>query len=159
MYGRKYNCIETGTFVVTVKEAGKDNGFLATAIMELPDGSGRLCVAINKDNYSFDAVKNAGEFNVCVLDESATAVPFKHFGKNSGKDINKFETCEVEFRTTNGVLYLPKFINTVLSVKLEEIVDLGNTALFIGAVTEEKKCSDVPSATHRFYMENIKPNM
>lgn len=156
MYGRKYDCVETGTFVVTLKADGIDNGFLATAVMELPDGSGRLCVAVNKDNHSYEALKETGIFNVCVLDETATMVPFRHFGKNSGRDMNKFETCVQEFRTKNGLLYLPKFTNTVLSVETEKTVDLGDTVLFIGPVTEMIKRSDVPSATHRFYLENIK---
>lgn len=156
MYGRKYNCVETGTFVVTVKDAQGDTGFLATAIMELPDGSGRLCVSVNKDNHSFDIMKNAESFNVCVLDETATDVPFKHFGKLSGRDINKFETCREEMRSKNGVIYLPKFINTVLSVKTEETVDLGDTVLFIGAVTEEISRSDKPSLSHSSFLKNIK---
>ena len=45
----------------------------------------------------------------------------------------------------------------VLSVDVNNTVDVGTHTIFIGEVTEEKILSDVPSASYQYYFDHIKP--
>ena len=97
------------------------------------------------------------KFNLCPLSEEATMKPFQHFGFQSGRDVNKFAECQQELRTENGLLYLPKFINSVISCVVTKSIDLGTHTMFIACVMEAKVLTDSPSITYAYYQSNIKP--
>ena len=79
---------------------------------------------------------------------------FQHFGMQSGKDVNKF--AGKVSRTENGIAYVEGAGNAVLSVDVNNTVDVGTHTIFIGEVTEEKILSDVPSASYQYYFDHIK---
>ena len=45
----------------------------------------------------------------------------------------------------------------MVSVKVNQTLDLGSHLLFVGEVTEEQVLSDVPSVTYQYYFDHIKP--
>ena len=83
--------------------------------------------------------------------------PFQHFGFQSGRDVDKFAGCEQELRTENGLLYLPKFINAVISCVVTKSIDLGSHTMFIAMPLEARVLSDSPSITYAYYQQHIKP--
>ena len=97
------------------------------------------------------------KFNLCPLSEKATMKPFQHFGFQSGKTVDKFAESEVELRTDNGLRYLPKYINSVISCVVTKSIDLGTHTLFIARVMEAKVLTDSPSITYAYYQQYIKP--
>lgn len=82
---------------------------------------------------------------------------FEHFGFQSGASCNKFETCEQENRSQNGLLYIPKFTNAWMSGRVLSTIDLGTHTLFIAEVSQARVLSDVPSLTYDYYQQHIKP--
>jgi rubredoxin len=83
--------------------------------------------------------------------------PFQHFGFQSGKTVDKFAECETELRTENGLRYLPKFINSVISCVVTKSIDLGTHTMFIAMPMEARVLSDSPSITYAYYQQHIKP--
>ena len=83
--------------------------------------------------------------------------PFEHFGFQSGRDVNKFEHCEVELRSENGLLYLPKYINACFQCVVTKSIDLGTHTMFIAMVMDAKVLSNSPSITYAYYQQYIKP--
>ena len=57
----------------------------------------------------------------------------------------------------NGLRYLDEVANTLLSAKVEQVIDCGTHVLFIAEVTETKKLNTVPSMTYSYYHANVKP--
>ena len=84
--------------------------------------------------------------------------PFRHFGFQSGRDVDKFADCQQELRTPNGLLYLPKFINSVISCVVTKSIDLGSHTMFVAMVQEARLLSESPSITYAYYQQHIKPN-
>ena len=60
-------------------------------------------------------------------------------------------------KNRNGLPYLPKYINAVISLSVENYVDLGSHGLFICSVTDAKVISDEESMTYAYYHKNVKP--
>jgi len=75
----------------------------------------------------------------------------------SGRDTQKFDSCETENRTENGLLYLPKFINAVMSGEVIETIDCDTHTIFLAEVTESFVCSDAKSMSYSYYFDHVKP--
>ena len=63
------------------------------------------------------------------------------------------ESCK---RSANGVMYITQGVNSYISCKVKDTVDLGTHALFICEVTDGEIINDVPSATYAYYHQHIK---
>ena len=68
-----------GLFVLTAKEADKDNGCIINTAIQAASEPNQLSICVNKQNYTHDMVKRTGEFTVSVLSQNADFELFKHF--------------------------------------------------------------------------------
>ena len=145
-----------GLYVVTSNDGTKDNGFIVNAVNQLTDNPYRVSVTINKANYSHDVIKKTGIMNLNCLSVEAPFSVFKNFGFQSGRDTDKFRDIR-PYRTDNGLAFLPEYINAVISLKVEQYVDLGTHGMFICTVTEARVISDSETMTYTFYQNYVKP--
>ena len=145
-----------GLFIVTAHEGDKDNGCITNTVVQQTITPNRISVTINKNNYTHDMIKRTGVFNVSVLSEKAKFETFKHWGFQSGKDVDKTVGITY-FRLENGVIYIVDGVNAVMCAKVEQEVDLGTHTMFIAEVTDAFSTEEDSSATYAFYHKNIKP--
>ena len=146
-----------GLFILTTKDGNKDNGCVINTAVQLTEHPLRLSVAVNKANFTHGILAKTGEFNISVLTQSVPFPIFEQFGFHSGKDTDKFASCDYNDRTSNGIRYLPKHTNSVISGKVSATFDFGTHSLFVADVTEAKVLSNEPSVTYQYYFEHIKP--
>ena len=145
-----------GLYVVTSNDGKKDNGLIVNTVTQVTNTPNRVAVTINKQNYSHHVIKQTGVMNVNVLSEEAPFKVFETFGFQSGRGVDKFKDC-TPLRSDNGLVFLPKYINALLSLKVEDYVDLDTHGMFICAVTEARVISDKPTMTYTYYQNNVKP--
>lgn len=151
------NQLSYGLFVLTAKDGEKDNGCIINTAMQVTTSPNRIAITVNKDNYTHDMVMKTKEFNISVLDETAKFDTFKHFGFQSGRDVDKL--VEISYkRGENGIAYLTGGCNGYIGGKVVDTVDLGTHTMFIADVTEGEILSETASATYAFYHANIKPS-
>ena len=112
---------------------------------------------MNKSSYTHDMIRRTGEFNVSVLSQNAEFELFRHFGFQSGRKVNKFESFTQCSRGANGIYYITEGTNAYISVKVNQTEDLGSHTMFIGEITDMEVLSEAPSATYEYYQNNIKP--
>ena len=146
-----------GLYVVTSNDGNKDNGLIVNTVTQLTDNPNRVAVNINKANYSHHIIKQTGVLNVNCLSVEAPFKVFQNFGFQSGRSVDKFAGCENICRSDNGLIFLPKYINAFMSLKVEQYVDLGTHGMFICTVTEARVMSDKDTMTYTYYQQNVKP--
>lgn len=146
-----------GLFVLTAKQEGKDNGCIINTAIQVTSDPNRISIAVNKANYTHDMVLATGKFNVSVISQEAEFSLFKHFGFQSGRNVDKFADFKGFDRAENGILYVTAGINACFSAEVEQTVDLGTHTLFIAAVTDMKVLSETASASYEYYQNHIKP--
>ena len=145
-----------GLYVVTSHDGKKDNGLIVNTVTQVTNTPNRIAVTINKENYSHHVIKQTGKMNINCLTEDAPFAAFEKFGFMSGRNVDKFADCE-PFRSDNGLVFLPKFINSFMSLKVEQYVDLDTHGMFICSVTEARVISDRPTMTYSYYFDHVKP--
>ena len=145
-----------GLYVVTSNDGKKDNGLIVNTVTQVTDTPNQIAVTINKANYSHHVIKQTGIMNVNCLSTEAPFKVFEVFGFQSGRNVDKFADC-TPLRSDNGLVFLPRYINSVMSLKVEQYVDLGTHGMFICSVTEARVISDVPTMTYSYYHSEVKP--
>ena len=147
-----------GLYVVTTKdEKGKDNGLIVNTVTQVSDNPTRVAVTINKLNYSHHVAKQTGVLNVNCLSEDAPFEVFQRYGFQSGRTADKFAGVEGLSRTANGLVVLPRHVCAVLSLKVEQYVDMGSHGMFVCSVAESRVLSAAPAMTYAYYQANVKP--
>ncbi len=145
-----------GLYVVTCNDGEKDNGLIVNTVTQVSDAPTRIAVNINKVNYSHDVIKRTGALNVNFLSVDAPFGVFERFGFHSGRDTDKF-AGETPCRSDNGLVFLDQYINSFISLKVENYVDLGSHGMFVCSVTEARVLSDKETMTYNYYHANVKP--
>lgn len=146
-----------GLFVLTAKEGEKDNGCIINTAIQAASTPDQISICVNKENYTHDMVMRTGAFTVSVISENATFDLFKHFGFQTGREVDKFADFSNCARGENGIYYVTEGTNAYISVKVDQTVDLGSHTMFIGEITDMEVLSETPSATYSYYMDHIKP--
>ena len=145
-----------GLYVVTSSDGIKDNGLIVNTVSQVTNTPNRVAVTINKANYSHHVIQQTGVMNVNCLDVSAPFSVFQTFGFQSGRTADKFAGID-ELRSDNGLRFLPRYINSFMSLKVESYVDLGTHGMFICSVTEARVISDRETMSYTYYQNNVKP--
>ena len=145
-----------GLYVVTSRDEDRDNGLIVNTVTQVTNTPNRIAVTINKDNYSYHVIRKTGLLNVNCLDVTAPFSVFENFGFRSGRTADKFEGIP-ELRSENGLRFLPRHINSFMSLQVESYVDLGTHGMFICTVTEARICGNRSTMTYSFYQDHVKP--
>lgn len=145
-----------GLYVVTSNDGTKHNGLIVNTVSQVTDSPNRVAVCINKANYSHHVIKQTGIMNVNCLSTEAPFKVFQNFGFQSGRTVDKFADWE-PLRSDNGLVFLPRYINAFMSLKVEQYVDLDTHGMFICTVTEARVLSNVETMTYNYYQSNVKP--
>lgn len=145
-----------GLYVLTAREGGRDLGCIVNTVTQLTENPTRIAVSVNKQNFTNEVIQRTGLFNVSVLTETAPMDLFRHFGFQSGRDVDKF-AGRTDPVSENGLRYISGPANALISGKVEQAIDCGTHMLYIALVTEARKLSDAPSMTYAYYFANVKP--
>ena len=145
-----------GLYVVTSNDGKKDNGAIVNTVTQVTNTPNRIAVTINKENYSHHVIKQTGKMNINCLTVDAPFSVFEKFGFVSGRNVDKFADC-TPLRSDNGLVFLQRYINSFMSLEVEQYVDLGTHGMFICSVTEARVISDKETMTYSYYHENVKP--
>lgn len=152
MYNLSY-----GLFVLTSAFEGKDSGCIINTGIQVTSEPNRVSIAVNQSNFTKELVEKSGKFNLSVLSEAASFETFRHFGFQSGRDVDKFAAYPDCKRSANGLYYITAGTNAFISAAVERTLDLGTHTLFIAAVDDMEVLSKDPSATYAYYQSQIKP--
>ena len=153
-----FNKFSYGCEILTTRVDGKDYGCVINTAGQITSSDPKkITISCIKANHTCDMVAKAGIFNLSILSEDAPYDIFKHFGFQSGRDVDKFADWPDDLRTVNGVRYIGKHTNAVLSARVIDSRDCGTQMLYIAEVVEAHVLSDKPSCTYSYYHAHIKP--
>ena len=161
-----------GLFVCTAVRGDKMNGCITNTAVQVASEPNRISIAINKANFTHDMIKESGACNISVISKDSSFDLFKHFGFQSGRDVDKFAPDAIDVLSKalnagsqskvyeiaeNGIPYITAGTNAYFSLKVDKEVDLGSHTLFICEPTFMTVLSDAPSCTYEYYQSDIKP--
>ena len=156
MNNKAFYNLTYGVFLLAAKAEEKANACIVNTGVQVAGSPVRVAVSVLNTNYTCALIKESGRFTLSALDDSCSFETIKHFGMQSGRDVDKLDSLPMP-TDESGVPYLNWSTCARFSGKVTHSVDLGTHTLFIAHVTEARVLSDAPSMTYSFYFANVKP--
>ena len=145
-----------GVFVLGTTAGDKMNACITNTAMQVASNPDRIAICCINANYTCELIKESGTFALTLLDQTCTFETISHFGFQSGRDVNKFESLTPQL-DVNGNPYLGYQSCAVLSGKVVDSMDLGSHTMFIAELDDMKVLSDNAPLTYADYHANVKP--
>ena len=145
-----------GIFVLGTKTESGINACITNTCIQVAADPVRIAISVINKNKTCEMIKESGVFSLGVLDKSCTFDLIKHFGMQSGRDVNKFADFPYTL-DVNGCPVINQSVCSVFSCKVVSKEDLGTHTLFIAEITEAEVTSTKEPVTYADYQNNIKP--
>lgn len=145
-----------GVFMLSTKDGETVNGCITNTCMQVANSPTRIAIAVINTNYTCDLIKKSGVFALSLLDQTCSYELIKHFGFQSGRDVDKFENLQMPV-DINGIPYMGWQACAVISGKVISSQDLGSHTLFLAEVVDAKLLNDNAPLTYDDYQTKVKP--
>lgn len=145
-----------GVFMLSTKDGDVVNGCITNTCMQVANSPTRIAISVLNSNYTCDLIKKSGVFALSLLSEDCTFETIKHFGFQSGRDVDKFDGLKMP-EDCNGIPYMGWHACSVISGKVVEQQDLGSHTLFIAEVVDAILINDKKPLTYADYQDRVKP--
>ena len=151
--------LQYGLFVLTARDGAgnRDNGCIINTVTQITSNPQRITIAVNRANYTHDLIRCSGTFNVSILSTEAPFKLFRHFGFQSGRDVDKFADFPHAARSANGLLYLDRYACAFLSARVIAEQEYETHTVFTAELTEAAVLSPAEPVTYAYYHAHIKP--
>ncbi len=150
-----YN-LSYGVFVLGTTYDGKSNACITNTCMQVASDPTRIAICCINANYTCELLKKSKTFALTLLDQTCTFETIKHFGFQSGRDVDKFANITPAF-DANGNPYIPWQSCGVISGRVVDSMDLGSHTMFIATIDDMDVLSDNKPLTYADYQSNVKP--
>ena len=144
--------------MLTAKD-DQDNGCIINTCVQVAGDPTRLMISCQMGNLTREIIEKTGKFNISVLTEDVPFETIRHFGMQSGRDVDKFADFPGVERSCNGLYYLTENVNAMFSCEVKEKKDLGSHMMFIGEVVESKVLGKGAPCTYAHYHKAIRPKV
>ena len=130
---RVFDQMVRGVVVITTRCGEKLNGMSAAWVNRSSEQPFLLMASIWKRNFSHDLIRTSGIFAIHILRSDQVPVA-RHFGKQSGRDVEKF--ADVPYRTARTGAPILTDCLSFLDCRVVSAVDSGDHTIYIGEVLE-----------------------
>ena len=146
-----FHSLSYGMYVIGARFDNRDYGCLANTFAQVTSSPLQVSVALNKENATTAAVRQAGRFTASCLSEQADMQLIGMFGFHTSTELDKFAQ-HASARDEAGMPYVAEQCCAWFSAKVVSELDLGTHVLFVGEVQECAKIADAGSPmTYAFY--------
>lgn len=150
MNNKAFFKLSYGLYVVSSSCDGKDSACIANTFVQVTSEPARVCITLNKNNYTTSLIENSCVYNVGVLLDDIDMDVIRRFGFQSGKDVNKFDGIDYEVDCQN-IKQITKGIAASFSVKVISMTDVGTHIMFVGDVIDCKVINEGEVLTYANY--------
>ena len=152
MFDKKaFHSLSYGMYVIGTRFDDKDYGCVANTFAQVTSSPLQVSVALNKENATTAAVRQAGRFTASCLSEQADMQLIGTFGFHTSTELDKFAQ-HASARDESGLPYVAEQCCAWFSAKVVSELDLGTHVLFVGEVQECAKIADAGfPMTYAFY--------
>ncbi|WKY48490.1 flavin reductase [Eubacteriaceae bacterium ES3] len=141
--------ISYGLYVVSSKKEDKLNAMVSNTFIQVTNTPLKASVCLGKGTLTAEYVLKSGVFGVSIMGKENHDL-VKHFGYQSGRDVDKFKDMSYVTGEKTGC---PGLLNSICFVEceVEQTIDLGTHYMFIAKVLEGDAFTKDEPMTYAYY--------
>ena len=139
-----------GLYIITSQCDNKDSGCIANTFTQVTSEPSQVCITLNKNNFTTKLIENSCVFNCGVLLDDVSMDIIRHFGFQSGKDVDKFKDVDY-FVDSQNVKQIKEGLAATFTCKVNKIIDVGTHEMFVAEVVDAKVLSNQEVLTYSNY--------
>ncbi|RGS81111.1 flavin reductase [Coprococcus sp. AF21-14LB] len=153
MNSKVLRTLSYGVYIVSTMDGERPTGCTANSAMQITSSPATIAVSINHDNYTNHCIDASGLFAVSILAETSAPSLIGHFGFQSGREVNKFDT--VSFEMKSGVPIITDSCGYIVCKVINKMETSSHT-VFLGEVIDGDVLLSAPAMTYAYYHNVIK---
>ena len=142
--------------MLATKVDDKVNGCITNTCMQVASNPTRIAISCINGNLTCEMLKKSGVFTLSILDSTCVFETIKHFGLQSGKDVDKFGIIKAPV-DGRGIPYLGWQTCAVLCCRVVDSINLGSHTMFIAEIDDAFRLSDNAPLSYSDYQTKLKP--
>jgi len=141
-----------GLYIVTSTKENRLNGQIANSVFQITSEPPTIAVSINKNNLTWEFIKESGVFAVSVLCEDTPLSFIGHFGFKSGRDADKFKGFHYKIGQTQAPVVLDNTVSYI-EAKVTKEMDVGTHTIFVGEIIDADILNEKTCMTYDYYQQ------
>lgn len=145
-----------GMYAIGTLDEARPTGCIVNTVVQITSEEPIIAVSMNKNNFTYEAIKNTGKFAVSILSEQADQNAIAALGFASGRDNDKFSEDLFAFMYFDG---MPVVKDKVSGYIVAEVVTMQETSthmVILARVTNTMNGVDIAPMTYKYYHDVIK---
>ncbi len=139
-----------GLYIVSSRKGDKLNGQIANTVFQITSEPPTIAVSINKNNFTYEFIKESRVFTVSVLSQNTPISFIGHFGFKCGRDIDKFKDVSHKLSESQCPVVTEHTL-AYLEAKVIQEVDVGTHTIFVGEVIGAEVLKEGEPMTYAYY--------
>ena len=150
-----FSKLSYGVYIVSSGNKDRQNGFIATTVMQVTVEPVQIIVACNKNNFTANLIRESKVFSASVIKQEYKPTTLGTFGFRPGKDFDKFEHCkEFFFGEHTQTPIVTEDCLAWFECRLVDEFDVGTHVLFVGEVLDAQIIAENEQPlTYAYYHE------
>lgn len=149
--------LNTVLYLVGSVQDGRVNAMCCGSVTQVTYCPDRVAVAVNKNNLTHDYIKVSGVLSLSLLGQNHLQMAH-HFGRKSGRQINKFDLYSYRTGKTGSPIIEESPGYFECRVDHRSTMDLDSHTLFVAEIMEAVIDSQEPSLTYWDYIKHLSKN-
>ena len=139
-----------GLYVVTSRKGDRLNGQIANTVFQITSEPPTIAVSINKNNLTWEFIKESGVFAVSVLCQDTPLSFIGNFGFKSGRDTDKLKGLNYKTGQTKAPVVIDNAASYI-EARVKKEMDVGTHTIFVGEVVDGDILNDKTCMTYEYY--------
>ena len=141
-----------GLYVVTSAKGNRLNGQIANTVFQITSEPPTIAVSINKNNLTWEFIKESGVFVVSVLCQDTPLSFIGNFGFKSGRDVDKLKGFQYKMGQTKAPVIMDNTVSYI-EARVTGEMDVGTHTIFVGEVIDADIISEKTCMTYDYYQQ------
>lgn len=143
-----------GMYAISVTDGQRPTGCIVNTVFQITSENPIVAVSLNKNNYTYQVIKQTGRFSVSILSEQTNRSVITTLGFTSGKDKDKFEGLKYHF--VDNLPVLEEECSGALICDVVSMTETPTHIVILGKVVQAEEGKGAQPMTYRYYHEVVK---
>lgn len=145
-----------GMYAIGTLDGARPTGCIVNTVIQITNDNPVIAVSMNRNNFTYEAIKKTGRFTVSVLSEHTTQNVIARLGFCSGRDTDKFAGGFFAWENMDGLPIVRENIAGYMLAEVLAIHEMESYYIILARVRDAKADVDYSPMTYKYYHEVIK---